>query len=397
MASNEGASLPDSRSPDLGLSHPTRDEQIIIWSDTSASWIDSLTLPLYLKESLFLTGVPLAKNEGMTAWILVDKKFAPDQRQIFCSCESFRKRSLISDADGNVSDHIVHGIASVFCSPKLRGHAYPVRMMQELAKTLYTWQTDNLKCVGSILYSDIGQDYYAKLGWHPNISNSHFEFKPILIPKPIMVKDILVSGVEALCARDEALIRKAMAIPSKGTDRRMTIIPDLDHMAWHFAKEHFTCEYLFEKSPQTKGAIVGSPGKQIWAVWTHRYYGRPDAEVTNNVLYILRLVMERDETASRLPLDAEKKLVGKDFDEQVGYMKAVLRAAQAEAAEWKLDVIKLWDPTPLVQDMVTKSGIECKMVQREADSIASGLWYTSSSQADGPAPLWLNNEHYAWL
>lgn len=397
MASNEPSSLPDSRSSDLCLSHPTREEQITIWNDTSASWTDSLTLPAYLKESLFLTNVPLAKDGGMTTWILVDKNLPAGQRQILSSCESFRKPSLTSDAEGTVFDNIVHGIASVFCSPKLRGHGYPVRMMQELAKTLYTWQTDNLQCVGSILYSDIGQGYYARLGWSPNFTNSHFEFKPLWMAKPTMVKDILISDVGALCARDEALIRKAMVIPCKGIDTRMTIIPDLDHMGWHFAKEQFACDYLFGKTPETKGAIVGAPGKQIWAIWTHRYYGRPNAEMTNNVLYILRLVVERDETASRLPADAEKRLIGEDLGEQLRYMKAVLQAAQNEAAEWELDVVKLWDPTPLVRDMVAKSGIVCKLVEREVDSIASGLWYRPNGEMDGPAPLWVNNEHYAWL
>ncbi|KAI9777813.1 MAG: hypothetical protein M1816_004402 [Peltula sp. TS41687] len=387
--------LPDSNSPDLHLSHPTSDECVKIWTNTSASWKDSLTIPVYLKESLFLTTVPLAKDNGMSTWILVDKNLPPDQRPILCSCESFRKRSLTSDADGNVNDTIVHGIASVFCPPAYRRRGYAARLMKELAKVLHSWQSEQVRCVGSILYSDIGKAYYADLGWHPNPANSHVVFRPSETPKCPLAKEVLADDLSKLCERDESMIRKAMATPAEGVKIRVTIVPDLDHMLWHIGKENFACNYLFGKIPRAKGAIAGPPGSQIWAIWTHRYYGHPDAQSPNNVLYVLRLVIEGDEGASNLPSDEEKELHAAKHSKQLSYLKAVLQAAQAEAAEWRLDHVKLWDPTPLVQDMITQSGIEHLVVEREEDSIASGLWYDENGEG-GAAPLWINNEHYAW-
>ncbi|KAF2801183.1 hypothetical protein K505DRAFT_262475, partial [Melanomma pulvis-pyrius CBS 109.77] len=388
--------LLDPQSPDLVLRHPTLNECVKIWTNTSTSWMDSLTLPSYLKESLFLTKVPLARNDGMTTWILVDKNLPADRRQILSSCESFRKRSLTSDSDGRVEDNIVHGIASVFCSTEYRGRGYPVRMMRELAKTLYTWQTDKLSCAGSILYSDIGKTYYSKLGWKPNDENCHIEFKSCSVPRSSLVKELLASDLEALCNRDEVLIRKTMATPAKDTNLRVTIIPDLDHMGWHLAKEDFACDHLFGKIAQAKGAIAGSPGSQVWAIWTHRYYCHPHSGSSNNVLYILRLVIEVDETATRLPTYRQKKPTGEKYDEQLGLLRVVLQAAQSEATEWKLDVVKLWNPTPLVQEMLTKTGLEYVRMEREEDSIASGLWYDEMGGVRGVAPLWVNNEHYAW-
>jgi len=79
----------------------------------------------------------------------------------------------------------------------------------------------------------------------------------------------------------------------------------------------------------------------------------------------------------------------------VGYLKAVLEAAQAEAAEWRLNQVKLWDPTPVVQRMIAQSGIDHIVVEREEDSIASGLWYDGNGK-EGAAPHWVNREHYAW-
>ena len=262
--------LPDANSPELHLSHPTPNECVEIWTSTSASWGDSLTVPVYLKESLFLTTVPLAKDGGMTNWVLVDKSLPPDHRPILCSCESFRKRALTSDADGNVSSAIIHGVASVFCPPALRGQGYAPRMMRELAKVLRTWQSEDHRCIGSILYSDIGKEYHTKLGWRPNLTNSHIEFQPSTIRHRFSAQVIPSQDLAELCHRDEVMIRKAVAVPEGGVETRMTIMPGPDHMLWHMGKEEFACEELFGRVQQAKVAIAGPPGNQIWAIWAHR-------------------------------------------------------------------------------------------------------------------------------
>ena len=340
-----------------------------------------------------MTTVPLARNDGMTTWILVDKHSQPDQRQIFCSCETFRKRALTADSDG-VHESIVHGIASVFCAPQYRGRGFAKFMMRQLAQELYTWQSNGQSVVGTILYSDIGKKYYAQLGWQPNTTNSHVEFKPQRIAPSTLVKTIHAEDIAALCERDEILLRKTLAEPAQET--RVAIIPDVDHVGWHLGKESYTCKYLFGKEPQDKGAIAGSPGSQVWAIWTRRYYERPDVDSPHNVLYILRLVMEQDETATRIPADAEKNPMAGMYEEQMSYLKAVLQTAQAEAAEWKLDAVELWDPTPLVQRMLAQMDIEYKMVERNEESIASLLWYNDQGGKSAVLPLWVNNEHYAW-
>ncbi|KAJ8128803.1 hypothetical protein O1611_g4826 [Lasiodiplodia mahajangana] len=176
--------LPSSEYPGLYLGQPTPEECTQIWTNTAASWKDSLTVPLYIAEARYLTTVPLAKEGGMTTWVLVDKKLVPGRRQVFCSCESFRKRCLISDEKGNIKEGLVHAIASVFCPSEFRGRGYGTRLMKELAKALRGWQPEYGKSVGSVLYSDIGKEYYARSGWLPNPSNGHFVFPPLKMEKP---------------------------------------------------------------------------------------------------------------------------------------------------------------------------------------------------------------------
>ncbi|KAF2109439.1 hypothetical protein BDV96DRAFT_615784 [Lophiotrema nucula] len=363
--------LPDAQSPNLVLRHPTREECTETWK----AWYE--------------------EQEYMTT-ILADEDLPPGQQPILACCESIRKRALTSDAKGTVEEVVVPGIASVFCFPEYRGCGYPKRMMQELAKVLRMRQLDGLRCAGSILYSDIGKKYYAKLGWHPNATNRHFEFEPSPTAWPLEAKSLSVDDLREMCERDEAIVRSAIAVPSPGVEKRITILPTVDHMLWHIAWEEFACSHLFEKILPAKGAIAGSPGSQVWAIWTHRYYSHPDTKEHLNVLYILRLVVEADETATRLPSDSKERLGDKKEEEQMSYLKAVLQAAQREAYEWKLDVVRLWDPTPLVQDILKRSGVEFELVEREDDYIASAIRYREGHDR-ATAPLWVNNEHYAWL
>lgn len=116
--------LPDASSPNLHRSHPTHKENEAIWKSTSDSWKDALTVSQYLEESAYLMTVPLAKNHRMTRWVLVDKNLPPDQRPLLASCETFRKQSLVSDSERNLSETITRGIASVYCDPVYRGRGY---------------------------------------------------------------------------------------------------------------------------------------------------------------------------------------------------------------------------------------------------------------------------------
>lgn len=214
---------------DIHLAHPTAGECYSIWKLTSSEWKDALSLSLYLEESAYLTTIPLARDGGMTLWILVDKNLPKDHRTILCSCKTFRKRSLVSDANGSVTETIIHGVASVFCDPAYRCRGYATRMMRELAKVLRGWQVESESCVGSILYSDIGERLYSRVGWHSSPENVHIELAPLVLQKPLRAKQLLSQDLGQLCKEDEAMTRKRMTGQADGKTRMM-IIPDHDHM-----------------------------------------------------------------------------------------------------------------------------------------------------------------------
>lgn len=375
-------SLPDSNSPDLCLTNPTKDELEVVYRMSFAEWGDSLTLPQYLEESDYLTEVPLARNGGMVSWILTNRTQPPKQRPILGSCETFRKRAFVTNTKGLLSEIVVYGIASVFVNPVHRRHGYGTRLMLELAKAIPKWHVGSLLSTASILYSDIGKGYYSKHGWPAFPVNNHIELEPTPSPTPANARQIQAEDLAQLCQDDEAMARENMATSPAGKTRMM-IVPDIDHMMWHISKEEFACQKIFGKVPQAKGALAGPRGSRVWAIWVHRYYSHPDSTPGDNTLYILRFVVE-----NQTPTTAQFKI-------QKRSVKAILHATQAEAAKWNLQCVKLWHPTPLIRELVDQSGLKYRLVEREEDSIASLNWF---QEGDGePDVEWVASEKYAWV
>ncbi len=344
-------SLPKPQASNLRLTIPTHEELEAVHKLSFAGWGDSLTLPQYLHESDHLTRVPLAKNDGMVSWILTDCNQLPDQRPILGSCETFRKRAFVINQKGQMSENIIYGIASVFVNPKYRCQGYGSRLMHELARMIPEWHVGSLRSIGSILYSDIGKNYYKKHGWTAFPVNNHIEFDPMPDPMPLHARPVQAEDLPQLCQNDEAMARKTMAGSPPGKSRMM-IVPNIDHMLWHISKEEFACQKIFDQVPQAKGAIAGECGCRIWAIWVHRYYRHPDSSPADNTLYILRFVVEN------------QRPTNEQLQSQIQYAKAVLQAAQAEAVQWQLQCIKLWHPTPLVQKLVEWSGLSIGAAKR---------------------------------
>lgn len=158
MGSLQTPALPPSNLPSIVLVHPTQEELHATRTLNGASWRHELSLPAYLRRETHLENQDLTKDGGITCWILVDGTAEPNKRPILASCETLRKRALISREDGKVEESISHGIGSVFCNPEFRHRGYAQRMIEELATKLDTHQQAvGKKAHFTVLYSDIGK------------------------------------------------------------------------------------------------------------------------------------------------------------------------------------------------------------------------------------------------
>ncbi|KAK2871832.1 hypothetical protein FQN49_002775 [Arthroderma sp. PD_2] len=389
----DSASLPNALSSNLHLSHPTHNENVSIWTDTSEVWKAALSPAEYIDEYQYLMTVPLAKDGCMTQWVLVDKTIPADKRTILASCETFRKRSITQGLDGIVKDTITHGVASVYCERKYRGRGYASRLLKELTYVLPEWQAEGTECVASVLFSDIGGDFYGNRGWRPFPSH-HVEFDSASVQPP-SVKPILIDDLEMLCKDDEEISRKSMAAATSGKMRHM-IVPDVDHILWHTSREKFACEKLFGKLPESRGAIVGEPGNRVWVLWNHRFVGNPGDLDAQNTLYILRLVVENQAVLQSLPSDSARLPALSEGQElQVGHVRDVIQAARHEAAEWKLNSVEMWDPSTQVQNLVRLTGVPYRKEARLEDEICCLNWFRNEGDKED-AVEWVAMEKYSW-
>ena len=248
------------------------------------------------------------------------------------------------------------------------------------------------------------------------------------------VKPIHAEDLYDLCQADEKLLRAGLArfgAASKKT--RVALLPDVEVMQWHHARENFIASKLLGKTPTTRGVQVSMrDGSRVWAIWT-RTFQRDQAE---NTLHILRIVIEdedcymelhdesnenhghtngntnghtnghgskngskhanrhsnglNDDQGSELKKD---RLNSESREMHMEAVAACLQAAQLEAAEWKMSQVDLWNPSPTVLAAAKACHPEVELVHRDTESIASLLWYGPKDPNDVE---WVCNEKFGW-
>ncbi|KAI8936334.1 hypothetical protein NX059_006748 [Plenodomus lindquistii] len=398
-------------SPTLALVHPTEEEKLIQFKLNGAEWRGALSLEAYLRREALLAKQALTKDDGISYWILVDTSLSnnpldPDSgtRLPLASCESYRKKALVWQ-DGKLQEVITHGIGSVFCANHLRKRGYAQRMMQELGKTLKTHQTTNENdCLFSILYSDIGKQFYNQFGWEP-FHSSHFsiptttsaDLKGLPVARPLYAEDLA-----ELCDIDVAAVRRSLESRPKGSNTAVALLPDLDTIRWHHAREDFVGMELHGKSPKVKGAMVTTEeGKRVWCYWTRMWYNSNPAEAKGNTLHILRLVIEdtksKSSTNGHINGHTNGHVNGSSVDQsEEAAIAALLAMAQHEAEEWKMEHVEMWAPSPAALAAARRLEPSAEVINRDTESIASLRWYP---EHDGPVADridWVGNEKYGW-
>ncbi len=257
-------------------------------------------------------------------------------------------------------------------------------MMADLGKQLESWQGDGSKRVlFSVLFSDIGKQFYAKHGWKP------FPSAHVSIPTTSSVRGGLPSvtylrtaDLAPLCKLDEMLLRRRHASGTKHT--QIAVVPDTATMGWHHAREEFVANELFGRPPEIKGATVGEAGARVWCYWT-RVWTNPHEEAPNT-LHILRLVIE-DETYSDFAPATEQD------SQTVQSIAALFAAAQQEAGQWGMKQVQIWNPTSATLAAAQMLHSDAKIEHREKESIASLRWHGTGSHEDVD---WICNEKYGW-
>ncbi|KAL4923971.1 uncharacterized protein BDV17DRAFT_224361 [Aspergillus undulatus] len=379
--------LPNGDAPELVLVPATPKERVESIKLNSAEWKGPLDINGYLAREDTLHQQRLTKK-ALICWVLVDRRQPENARTILSSCETYRKTAMVARG-GRVKDVSIQGVGSVFCRSDFRGKGYAKRMFEELSKKMDAWSMEGehrQKPTFSILYSDIGKQFYAKFGWEPYAS-SHFALPPIsneqyLCSAPTAsLPDVRVLGpddVQSFMCNTSVLEKEREALTEaslRAPGAKVAVVPDFDHYLWHWAREEFYAQRLHSDRdpPMVKGA--GDVDAKVYCAWNRNFGSTPQ----ENTLYILRWVYDE-------PTSSE------ETEKTIKAMAAIIRRAQLEAHEWNMAKVAFWNPTPLLEKAVALLDPNAKIVHRETDSIASLRWCGNPDEK----VEWLLNEKYAW-
>lgn len=387
--------LPKSDSPDIHLVVATPEENLAQTNANSEEWRGALSLEAYLRREEYLLGQDLTRNGGLTAWMLVYQPADGSKRHVLCGCETIRKKALVSK-EGNVEDVVAHGVCSVFCPPKHRGRGYAGRMMTEVGKRLKKWQAAEGQdsTAFSVLYSDIGKEFYAARGWQP-FPSAHISLPAMGSEDKVVrsVKTLQSEDLSEFCTIDEKLLRNQL---SQRQRTAVALVPDARTLQWHHAREEFVSKEVNngtrpEFMEGGKGAIVEvSPGSRVWCYWT-RVWTNPNEDAPNT-LHILRLVIEDEVYSDFSPAseDGVAKLKGSPVVKAVSELLAM---AQMQAHRSGMQEVWMWNPTSTALAAAQLLDEKAAVVHREKESVASLQWYGDGSWEDLD---WVCNEKYGW-
>lgn len=387
-------SLPPKDSPNLKVVPATKEEWAAQQEANSGEWKGVLSLEAYLRREEHLSHQQLTRDGGITGWVFVWEPDSNGQRTVLCGCETINKRGFAFN-NGRLEEVIAHGICSVFCPKPYRGRGYAGRMIAELGERISSWQTANDGTVlFSVLFSDIGKDFYAARGWHP-FASAHVSLpaseSPSPPPPPEGVRLLESKELVELCAYDEELLRQRMSRLQPSARTTVAIVPDVRHATWHHAREEFVAKEIYGKTPSIKGAMVGEKkGSRVWAYFS-RVWANPQ-EQSPSTLHILRLVIEDDKSSDFAPASVEEARTLRDTD-VARAISEIFKVAQSEAARWDLQEVLLWNPTSAALAAAQLINPDARVEQRESDSITSLRWYGSGSWKDVD---WICNEKYEW-
>ena len=202
---------------------------------------------------------------------------------------------------------------------------------------------------------------------------------------------LLADDLPELCALDEKWLKKEIrGLESPDPKILVALIPDIETIQWHHAREDFAGKEILGRDPQFKGAYAKTEeGDQVWCIWT-RTYGN-DQE--GNVLHVLRFVIEGDQLARS---GGEKNITPITPNQaRIQAAAAVLRAAQIEAAKWDMKIVQLWNPTPMTVLAAREIEPSIQIVYRDEESIASLRWHGIDPE-DRSKVEWIGNEKFGW-
>lgn len=343
----------------------------------------TLDLAQYQRRSELKRSTPFAQR-GSIYWALVeasddqdsssDAELVPGQTLLVCHCESHRFDCVLRRSTGELERGYSYHIGAVYTLPAFRKRGLASFFLTEVAKKLANLP----KALVSVLYSDVGPNFYGKLGWrtHP----SRMATLAVDHPRNASTDDsaslspfVLSEDLDTFLQTDnERLVTELTSTQLEGRDA-FVMLPTRDSTEWQFCMGvHYAQVKEVGEFPTRCGVKIND---NAFVMWCHNYLKEP-------TLFITR---------ARFP----------GGDDATATTRALLTAALQEARKFKLKTVAIWDPPEILLHADVRSHLEIELVEREF-SLSSAMVFhhgrvSVESDANAPLPKWLHNEKYAWV
>ncbi|KAL2105090.1 hypothetical protein VUR80DRAFT_9005 [Thermomyces stellatus] len=333
------------------------EQRELTWRINHATWANTIPVEEHIRSQEALARTPHATSSigGRTSWVLHLKG---DPLNVVAAVDSISKEAFVKDGKG-VRLVKAYGVGSVHTAPEYRKQGMAGHMLGRLQEVM---DTDG---EFSVLYSDIGTEYYGKFGWvaYPSLQVSAYleGNKP---EKPAGVKFLSRDEMKPYCERDVGKLREKMeSLPDDGRTH-VAFLPSFEQLDWQFTRDELSAGQKGLPKPTSQGAATEDDSS--WLYWHH--------DLSKNMLVIHRVVADSDEA-----------------------VRDLLLAAVAEAGQTGLATVVAWNPEGLVEDGARLlaeegEGVRVRFESRETYRRPCLRWKGGANEG----VVWEDNQYYAW-
>lgn len=354
---------------DVIFAEATPRQRVLASELNGALWAHPLTLAQHLGRDEVLLKTALCANGAITYYVLHHKD---DPHTIVSACDVVSKKALVADASGcRVVD--AYGLASVYTNPQFRGRGMASHMLRKVQQVV------DARAQCGALYSDIGREYYTRLGWRdartPQVKFCQQKgFDPPAVGSDA-VRFLTESDVAELCEKDvDALTQRFQRLAAANDGKtHVAFLPSFAQFAWHFARDAYVARAVTGREIRHHGA--SSSDGRSWLCWDH--------DLRDKKLKVLRIATSEEDHP----------------DKRMADVKALLRAALAEAHDWGLPTLLVWSPGKEVARAATEiwldesEKLQVVFEERHDGSIPSLRWKGGEDVGD---VVWEANEYFSW-